>query len=263
MAGFVDIHSHLLPGIDDGPRDLAGSLEMARSAADAGTSVLAATPHLRSDFPGVHVGEIAALCERVQSEIDAAGIELRVVAGAETSLVWALEASDEDLRLATYGQHGSDLLIETPSDVSMLEQLLFQVRACGFRVILAHPERSSAFKSDPEPLARLHEQGVLFQVNASALLAPKRSTTRRLAEWLCREGLAHVLASDGHRGNEWRPVSELAAGVEALSRLVGPPRTLWMARDVPGAIVEGAAVLPDAPPVYAERRSFWRRGRGS
>jgi protein-tyrosine phosphatase len=262
MAGFVDIHSHLLPGIDDGPEDLAGSLEMARSATGAGTSVLAATPHLRSDFPGVHVGEIAAMCGRVQSEIDGAGIELRVVPGAETSLVWALEASDEDLKLATYGQHGHDLLIETPNDVSMLEQLVFQVRARGFRVILAHPERSSALKSDFEPLVRLHEQGVLLQVNASALLAPHRSTTRRLAERLCCEGLAPVLASDGHRGNEWRPVNELAAGVEALSRLIGPERAMWMARDVPGAIVEGATALPEAPAVQTERRSFWRRGRG-
>ena len=263
MAGFVDIHSHLLPGIDDGPEDLAGALDLARSAAEAGTAVLAATPHLRSDFPGVDVGEIANMCARVQAEIDTAGVSLRVVPGAETSLVWALEASDEDLKLATYGQHGHDLLIETPNDVSMLEQLVFQVRARGFRVILAHPERSSAFKSNAEPLVRLHEQGVLLQVNASALLAPHRSTTRRLAERLCRQGLAHVLASDGHRATEWRPVSELAAGVEALAQLIGRERAMWMAQHVPGAIVDGATALPDAPPIQTERRSLWRRGRGS
>jgi protein-tyrosine phosphatase len=263
VAGFVDIHSHLLPGIDDGPEDLAGALELARSAAEAGTSVLAATPHLRSDFPGVDVREIATMCARIQAEVDAAGVALRVVPGAETSLVWALESSDDDLRLATYGQHGHDLLIETPNDVSMLEQLVFQVRARGFRVTLAHPERSSAFKSDAEPLARLVEQGVLLQVNASALLTPQRSGTRRLAERLCSQGLAHVLASDGHRATEWRPVSELAAGVEALSRLIGRERAMWMARDVPGAIVDGATALPDAPPIQTERRSLWRRGRDS
>ncbi|MEA2212422.1 MAG: protein-tyrosine phosphatase [Solirubrobacteraceae bacterium] len=262
MDGFVDIHSHLLPGIDDGPRDLAGSLDMARAAAAAGTSVLAATPHLRADFPGVHVSEIAAQCEQIQAEINAAGIELRVVVGAETSLGWALEASDAELDLATYGQRGSDLLIETPPDVSMLEQLLFQVRARGKRVTLAHPERSGAFKNNSEPLARLSEQGVLLQVNAQALLAPRRSTTRRLAEQLCRDGHAHVLASDGHRGREWRPVSELAAGVEALSEMVGPERALWMARDAPAAIVAGAE-LPAAPPLHGARRGFWRRGKRS
>jgi protein-tyrosine phosphatase len=144
----------------------------------------------------------------------------------------------------------------------MLEQLLFQVRARGLRVTLAHPERSGAFKANPETLTRLFEQGVLLQVNAQALLAPRRSTTRRLAEDLCRDGLAHVLASDGHRGHEWRPVSELAEGVKALSALVGTERARWMARDAPAAIVEGAD-LPEPPPVHSARRGFWRRGKSS
>ena len=179
MDGFVDIHSHVLPGLDDGPADLDASLAMAWAAVAAGTAVLAATPHLRSDFPGVEVSEIAERCRRLQSELDARGVGLRVVAGAETSLTWALEASDEDLRLATYGQRGADLLIETPTDVSMLEQLLYQVRLRGPRVTLAHPERSATFKRDPDRLTRLADQGILLQVNADALTACVKSSWRR------------------------------------------------------------------------------------
>lgn len=259
VDGLVDIHSHLLPGIDDGPEDMAGSLEMARSALASGTARLAATPHLRSDFLGVNVREIAGHVARVQSELEAAGIELQVVCGAEVSLLWALEASEEELRLASYGQLGHDLLVETPEDVSMLEQLLYQVRVHGFRVILAHPERSAVFRQDPSRLVRLAEQGVLLQVNADALLAPPRSSTRRLAERLCRDGLAQVVASDGHRGREWRPVDRLAPAVEVLSGLVGPDRARWMARTAPAAILDGAP-LPPAPEV-PDGRPFWWRWR--
>src|SRR5579884_773399 len=208
-GGYVDIHAHLLPGIDDGPEDLPTALQMARAAASAGTEVLCATPHLRYDFPGVDIAQIAERARAVQEEISDQGIPLRIVAGAETSLTWAIEASDDDLRLATYGQRGSDLLVETPDDVSTAEQLLYRVRVRGVRVTLAHPERSRTWQADASPLRRLSEQGVLLQVNAGALLAPRQSRTRRLAEWCCREGLAQALASDGHRGTDWRPVDVL------------------------------------------------------
>lgn len=245
MQGLVDIHAHVLPGIDDGPRDLSGTLELARSAAEAGITRIAATPHLRSDFPDVHVEEIAARAERVQAELEAVGIDLEVVPGAEVSLIWALEASDEQLRLASYGQRGQDVLIETPEDVSMLEQLLYEVRIRGLRVTLAHPERSGHFQHDAARLTRLAEQGVLLQVNADALLAPARSSLRRLAARLCWEGTAHVIASDGHRGHDWRPVDRLAKGAEALAKLVGPERARWMVTDAPAAILAGQPLPPE------------------
>jgi protein-tyrosine phosphatase len=259
VDGLVDIHAHLLPGIDDGPEDLAGTLEMARSAVASGIVRLATTPHLRSDFPAVRHEEIAGRVADVQRELSAAGIELHVVAGAEVSLIWALEASEEDLRLASFGQRGHDLLIETPDDVSMLEQLLYQVRVHGYRITLAHPERSPAFRRDASTLVRLTEQGVLVQVNAEALLASSRSPLRKLAERLCLESMAHVVASDGHRGHEWRPVERLSRGVEALSGLVGPDRARWMASEVPAAVLDGAP-LPPAPEVQRRRGllSRWR-----
>src|SRR5579859_4677762 len=129
MTGLVDIHTHLLPGIDDGPPDLEESLEMARAAAATGVTTIAATPHLRSDFPDVHVEELADRCDQLREAIEREGISVRVVGGAEVSLLWALEASKEQLALATYGQLGSDLLIETPADVSAINTLLSSLRS--------------------------------------------------------------------------------------------------------------------------------------
>ncbi len=254
VTGFVDIHAHLLPGIDDGPEDLEGALEMARAAAQAGTETIASTPHLRWDFPGVDVHELADRCQRLREAIEREGIAIEVACAAEVSLVWALEASASDLALATYDGRGTDLLIETPSEVTSIEGLLYQLRSQGMRVTLAHPERSQAFQRDPRLLHSLSGQGVLLQVNAASLTEPRRgSPLRKLAEHVCREGLAHALASDGHRAAAWRPVTSLAAGFEAAAALVGRARARWMVWDVPGAIVAGIE-LPEPPAITAASR---------
>jgi protein-tyrosine phosphatase len=255
MAGYVDIHAHILPGIDDGPEDLAGSLDMARAAADSGITTLVATPHLRADFPNVHVGELADCCQALQDAIDREQIPLRIVSGAEVSLAWALDASDEELKRASYGQRGTDLLIETPSNLTMIDRHLYtlRLRANGFRITLAHPERSQQFHSDPERLLPLSEQGVLLEVNAESLLFRRRSAIRKLAEHLCRTGQAHALASDAHRAASHRPVTGLAEAVQAAAALVGGARAEWMATAVPAAIIAGES-LPEAPDIETSRR---------
>lgn len=260
MGAFVDLHCHLLPGIDDGPEDLEASIEMARAALAAGTAQIVATPHLRPDFPRVRVEEISTRCEQLSAALSAAEVELQIIPGAETSLVWALEAADEQLTAATYGQRGRDLLIETPDDVTMLDEMLYRIRVRGIRVTLAHPERSRSFQREPRRVERLVEQGVLLQVNSDALMAKPSSGTRELATLLCREGLAHALASDGHRAVAWRPVSSLAAGVEAATKLVGAGRANWLATAAPAAIIAGDE-LPEPPAIETARRSFWRGRR--
>lgn len=197
----------------------------------------------------------AARCQALREEISREGIQIRLVSGAEVSLAWALEAREEELMLATYDQRGTDLLIETPSlNVAGIDRLLYELRVKGLRVTLAHPERNPDFQRDPARLVELAQQGVLLQLDADALLDPaRRSPAARLAQHLCSEGLAHTLASDGHRAASWRPVTRLAPAARAVAELVGPERARWMAQTVPAAIIEGAE-LPDPPPVVTRRR---------
>ena len=254
MAGFVDIHAHLLPGIDDGPPDLEQALEMARAAADAGIETIAATPHLRSDFPNVRLEELAVRCGSLREAIDRAKIPIRVVSGAEASLTWALEASEEELVLASYGQGGNDLLIETPSSMVIgLDRIIYELHAKGYRITLAHPERNRQLQRNSEPLRALVDQGVLLQVNAESLLGRDTPGVRRFARHLCREGLVHAIASDGHRAHRWRPVTHLHDALDATVDLVGPERSRWLMRAAPEAIVEGAP-LPRAPAIAGKRR---------
>jgi protein-tyrosine phosphatase len=263
MPGFADIHAHVLPGIDDGPDSMDGSLRLLRAAADCGIGTIASTPHIRPDFPNVHLDELAERCRQVWGEAEQAGIGVELVSGAEVSLGWALDAGQEELTLASYGQRGGDLLIETPLvDVASLERSLYDVRVRGFRVILAHPERSEELQKHPQRLADLAEDGVLLQVNAESLLGARaRSGIGGLAAHLCAQGIAHAIASDGHRAQSWRPVTLLTEGVEAVAALVGRERAQWMAADAPGAILAGQP-LPEPPPVTVvpRRRRWFRRG---
>jgi protein-tyrosine phosphatase len=260
---LVDIHCHILAGIDDGPETMAQSIEMARAAAEAGITTVAATPHLRSDFPKVKVDEIADRCADLQARIVEEGIELTVIPAGEVGLSWALEASDDMLRRASYRHSGTDLLIETPTvGGAMLPSLLGQVRARSYRVTLAHPERLTDFQEDPSVLDRINEQGVLLQVNADGVLGnPRKSRSAKLAHALCQQGLTSVIASDGHRGTERRPVGRLAQAIAPLSELVGDDAVPFLTESIPVAILAGEPI-PKVPWLEREpaRRRFWQRG---
>lgn len=258
LRGYVDIHAHVLPGIDDGPPDLDSAIAMVRAAADVGITRLAATPHLRSDFPDVHIEELAARGQMMRDAIDAAGIPVELIVGAEVSLVWALEASDEQLKQATYDQRGTDLLLETPlGTVSGLDRLLYELRLRGFRLTLAHPERNPEFQEDPGLLEELVQQSVFLQINAGSVAdLGRRTGARRLAERLCRDGLAHVLASDGHRADGPRSITKIARGADALTELVGADRAAWMLGAVPQALTTDEPV-PDPPPITRRRSKGW------
>jgi protein-tyrosine phosphatase len=255
MDGYVDIHAHVLPGIDDGPDDLEQSLAMARAAADSGIATIASTPHLRTDFPDVHVHELAHRCRAMREVIEAAGVPVRLVSGAEVSLSWALDATDEELALASYGQRGTDLLVETPTVNPVgIDRLLYVLRAKGYRLTLAHPERSVDFQQDSAPLRGLVTQGVLLQLNAGSLLGPGGVRgVKSSARELLTGGLAHAIASDAHRGDTWRPITRLPEAVRAAAELVGADRAEWMAKAAPMAIIDGGE-LPDPPAAAARAR---------
>jgi protein-tyrosine phosphatase len=247
----IDLHTHVLPGIDDGARDLDEALALAAALADDGVETAVATPHLRADHPRVHATALAGRVAQLQREVDEVGIPLELCIGGEVDLAWAYRASDDDLRLVSFGERGSDLLIETPYGVlpPAFEGVLGALRAKGYRIVLAHPERNPTFKEEPGRLVRLVDDGLLVQVSADSLTdLPRRSRTRRLATRLVAEGLAHVIATDSH-GAGLRRRSVLSEAVEAAER-VAPGTARSLVTDVPAAILAGAP-LPAQRALYA------------
>ena len=259
---MIDLHCHLLPGIDDGPADTEGAVELGRRLAANGVQTVAATPHLRDDHPGVVPEELAGRCAAMRKSLAEAGVDLAVIEGGEADVVWALEASAEELRLTSFYQRGTDLLLETPYGplTSTFEKALFRIAGQGYRLLLAHPERNPTFQEDPARLADLVRRGTYVQLTASSLLRPPRqSRSGRLARSLLKDGLAHVLASDSHGSAVRRePLSE---GLEIARRLVGP-RADWMVEDAPAAIVAGEPLPPPPPQERRRRRVFAKRRSG-
>ena len=265
---MIDLHCHILPGIDDGPATVEESIALGRVLADAGVRTVAATPHLRDDHPGVVPAELAQRCEALAGEFARVDVELTVVPAGEVDLLWALEASPADLRLASYGQWGTDLLLETPYGPlpPNFEEHLFKIALGGYRVLLAHPERNPGFQSEPDRLAELVRRGTLLQITTGSLLnPPRRSRSARLAHHLLREGLVHVIASDAHSAGASPRAPEWSA-LETARDLVGPSRLAWMVEAAPRAILDGLP-LPPPPGIGNKMRGWmlrrtWGKGNG-
>jgi len=260
---MIDLHSHVLPGIDDGPRDLAGSVAMAQVAAEAGTTCLVATPHLREDHPAVKPSELAERVAELNRALARHSVGLEVVSGAEVDLTTGLELPDEQLRDASLLGRGHDLLVESPYGPlpSVFESLISSLAGRGFRLTLAHPELNPSFQERPERLERLVADGILLQLTARSLRAGRRSPSRTLALTAIERGWAHVLASDAH-SSDWRPPRlgwEVRALAEQEPHLAA--RLAWMTMDAPRAILDGVP-LPLAPQVSSRRRGLWARLSG-
>jgi protein-tyrosine phosphatase len=260
MTRMIDLHAHVLAGVDDGPATLEESVELARRAVADGVATLAATPHLRDDHPGVVPEELAARREELDRRLAEEEVALELVAGGEVDVSWALDATDDVLDLVSYGQRGSDLLVETPYGElpHHFERMLDAIRWRGYRVLLAHPERNPTFQRSPERLARLVEGGVLVQVTAASLVGSRKSRSRRLARAAVSEGMAHVIASDAH-GFATVDRPSLSQGVAAASEF-DRGRAYWMVTDAPAAVLE-AAPLSRPPSGSAPRRGMFARAR--
>lgn len=257
---MIDLHCHILPGVDDGAQTTADSIALGRALLDAGVHTVAATPHLRDDHPAVVITELAERCESLSEELANAGVKLSVVCGGEVDLLWALEASPESLRLATYGQRGKDLLLETPYGPlpPNFEGHIERLQERGFRILLAHPERSPTFQATPERLTELVGRGVLTQLTVGSLVpSPHASRSAKLAHRMLQDGLVHVIASDAHgAAGSIRPPAWDA--LQTARDLVGD-RADWMVDAVPRAILDGTPLPP--PPALPETREGGRLER--
>jgi len=239
----IDLHAHVLPGVDDGPPSMDESLALLQAAAIAVTRVIAATPHLRRDFPKVRVEDIAQSCLRLQQRMPVEW-ELQVVSGGEVDLGWAMAATKEQLRMASYRGSGTDLLVETPYGTSprVFEPPIMRLMDQGYRVVLAHPELNTFLQESAAALEALVERGVLVQITGASLLAGRRARRSRLARHLVKHGYAHVIASDAHSAGPRRPPG-LGAAVE-LARSIAPERAEWLVTSAPAAILSGRPLPP-------------------
>lgn len=243
----IDLHAHILPGLDDGPAGEDGAVAMARAAVAAGTRAMATTSHVNHGF-GLGPTELAAARAALAGRLEREGVPLELLQGGEIAPDRLASLSDDDLRALTLGG-GPYVLLECPFSAAVgLDLMVADLQRRGFGVLLAHPERSPSFLRSPDLLAALVERGALAQVTAGSLTGAFGERVRRAARAMLDRGLVHVLASDAH-DERHRPPGLLG----------DDPQLEWMATAAPAAIVEGRP-LPERPArPRARRLRAWSR----
>jgi protein-tyrosine phosphatase len=261
-APMVDLHTHVLPGVDDGSPDLETSLAMLRTAAADGIGTVVATPHLREDF--LMSGEsIEPGVRALQRAADAESIDVKLVPGAEIATTMLLDLDEgaiHDLCIAD----GPYVLVETPYAAfpPHFPESVIDLKARGFEPVLAHPERCTTFLRDRHKLAEVAEAGVLCSITAGSMEGRFGRPVRELTAWLFERGFVANVASDAH--DPLRRSPRLRRGFELLDDAL--PGLLeqaeWYTATAPAAMVAGVELPPRPEPPKARHGLLRRRRRG-
>jgi protein-tyrosine phosphatase len=243
---MIDLHCHILPGIDDGAPDLSVSIEMARSFVVDGVTVVACTPHI---LPGLYHNsgpQIRAATEHLQQVLNSQGVALRLVPGADNHIVPGFVsqlASGHLLPLAD----SRYVLVEPPNHVAppRLEEAFFELVVAGFVPILTHPERLEWLKLQYPMVQRLVRGGVWMQITAGSLVGTFGRTARYWGERLLEEGCIHIIATDAHDVTRRPP--NLGQGYECAARRVGGVEAQHMVLTRPAGVIRNVA--PQSLPI--------------
>jgi protein-tyrosine phosphatase len=242
---MFDLHSHLLPGIDDGSSDYSMSLDMARAYLNQGVECVACTPHI---LPGLYHNTGTQIKEAVAAlevKLGEAEIALKLVAGADNHIVPDFIDALKRGHLLCLGD-SVYVLVEPPHHVApvRLEHLLFNIAAAGYIPILTHPERLSWIEHKYDVIRSLVSRGVWMQLTAGSLLGSFGSRPRFWAERMLGEGLVHILATDAHNMTSRPP--NLLEGRNAAAKLIGETEARHLVATRPKAVL--ANIMPEDLP---------------
>jgi protein-tyrosine phosphatase len=243
----IDLHAHILPGIDDGPRSLEEALEMARLAVADGITTMVATPHLfrrksvefrELNRPDVIRQAVARLNEKLREE----EINLTILPGCEIPLFIDIIKFIDDQLILTINDTERYICLEMPDTVipPATDDIIFQLKSRGITPIITHPERNLIFYEMPDKLRRFISLGCLAQITARSLTRGFGWGVSRFAKRLVRNGLVHLMASDAHNVAKRPP--GMGDALKKLNKMVGERRAQDMVETNPERIIRGEKV---------------------
>jgi len=217
---MLDLHCHILPGIDDGASDLAVSLAMARMFIDDGVEAVACTPHI---LPGLYHNngpQIRSAIDQLRLALMESDLTLELVCGSDAHITPDFVAKLKSGQILSLAD-SRYVLVEPPHHVlpARLEQFFFEILVAGFVPILTHPERLTWINGQYAVVQRLAEAGIWMQITAGSLTGDFGRGAQYWAERMLDEGIVHLLATDAHDTKRRPP--KLARGAEAAAKRVG------------------------------------------
>ncbi len=244
---MIDIHLHILPGVDDGPATIQEALALAVTLVQEGIHAAIATPHYNDEFPHRSANEIRERVASLQSVLNQYRIPLHLFAGHEALIQPELLNDLYAGRLATL--NGSRYLLLELWNTSWLpetDRVIFELLANGIIPVLAHPERYRTIQHHPERLQTLLQQGLLTQLTASSLIGLQGNSAQKCAELLLKKGLISCIASDAH--GLTRRIPAVARGMQRAVELVGQERVRQMVEACPSAILNNQSMYATSQP---------------
>ena len=232
---MVDIHCHILPGIDDGPKSWEVTAEMCRMAARDGITHIVATPHCSDEF----AYDRNRYTEMLGPLHDVGDGKLTFSLGCDFHFSYEnIQDALEHPRKYTIGE--SQYLLVEFSDFGIppsVKQNLLSISSCGMVPIITHPERNRPLLNNPEMVLEFVQQGCLVQVTANSLTGYWGSRSRNMAEWLLKRQAVHVIASDAHDSAHRKPL--LSEARKVVTKLAGADVAEALFVRTPSAIVDG------------------------
>jgi protein-tyrosine phosphatase len=194
----TDVHSHLIPGIDDGAQTMEDSVQLIRELSKFGYQKLITTPHIMSDYykntPEIILGGL----EDVKKAIAAEGIEIELEAAAEYYMDFDFEEKLKEKNLLTFGKNYVLFELSFFNEPPDLERLVFDMQTAGYKPVLAHVERYPFWYGNTEKYERMKDLGLLFQVNMGSLAGHYGPAAKKVAEELIEKGVIELIGSDLH-----------------------------------------------------------------
>jgi len=255
---MIDIHSHILPEIDDGSKSFGESIEMARIASQDGITHMVCTPHM---FNGLSNNpDPAEVVERVQLLRQSLGKALDLLPGNEVHFTHDI-VNQVKLNRVTRLNQRNYMLVEFPTmNVPVgAEEALYQIQVQGVRPILVHPERNFEIQNHPDIVAKYVDRGVLIQVTAMSITGEFGPAARTCVDRLLRHNCVHFIATDTHRSTRRLPI--LSAARDTAAELIGADRARRLVEDNPLAVIRGDSFeMEDPIPFEPQKKvSFFSR----
>jgi protein-tyrosine phosphatase len=254
---MIDIHSHILPNLDDGAINLAQALQLCRMAERDRVKTMVATPHMLNDQFSFGLETIFLRFAELTSFLKKAKINLEVLLGAEIHLALNLRQKITRREVLTLNETGRYILLELPFQriPPQTKEVIFDLKLNQITPIIAHPERIAEVQEDPNKLYDFISLGALSQITASSLTGRFGSKAKKCAIRLIEQNLTHIIASDAHSPDSRPP--GLTEAVRIASKIIGQEAAQNMVTILPQKILKGEPLDHLPEPIQSKSNSFW------